>query len=169
MSSELVKYLAELRLVVGYLGEREQFGWWQSSFFIPGADAFLSPLFPRTQLLAQCSGVTQAAARVHDERIGVGNVYHLFRLPEEMEQSIHSFLQDPSSINNIKKRLIDKASALRYLREISSTDSNNKVGPIRIGSVDSLRAQKAWQKVGALYLVAFEKEQRIFPYFSDIS
>ena len=47
-----------LRTVVGYLGEREQYAWWQSSFFGPGSKTFLAPVFGRTQVLAQCAGVT---------------------------------------------------------------------------------------------------------------
>ena len=84
--------LAKMRAVVGYLGERNQSGWWQSSFFAPGSQAFLAPVFGRTRLLAQCTGVAQAAAVVHDERIGVGDVYHLFRLPEDIEQALHRAL-----------------------------------------------------------------------------
>jgi hypothetical protein len=38
--------------------------------------------------------VKEAAARVHDEYIGVGKVYHLFRLPEHIEQALHSSLRD---------------------------------------------------------------------------
>ncbi len=55
MDVELVERLAKLRLIIGYLAEREQFGWWQSSFFTQGNNAFLSPLFSRTQIVAQCN------------------------------------------------------------------------------------------------------------------
>ena len=89
----LVENLAVLRAVVAYLGERDQFAWWQSAFFGAGSALFLSPIFARTQILAQCAGAGMAAARVHDEHIGVGGVYHLFRLPEEIERSLHGALQ----------------------------------------------------------------------------
>jgi len=72
MEVELIETLVKFRLAIGYLGEREQFGWWQSSFFTQGSDAFLTPIFGRTKALAQCNGVTQAAAIIHDERIGTG-------------------------------------------------------------------------------------------------
>jgi hypothetical protein len=52
-----------------------------------------------TNYWPQCNGETHAAALVHDERIGVGNVYHLFRLPEEMEQGIHQKLHDNGLVN----------------------------------------------------------------------
>lgn len=72
--------IAAIRAAVGYLGEKDQAGWWSSSFFASTGSAFLSPIFPRTQVVAQCQGVSGAASKIHDERIGVGNVYHLFRL-----------------------------------------------------------------------------------------
>jgi hypothetical protein len=45
MESPLLDYLAKLRVVIGYLGEREQFGWWQSLFFSASSQAFLVPVF----------------------------------------------------------------------------------------------------------------------------
>ena len=101
MDADHLVTLATLRILVGYLGEREQFGWWQSAFFAPGSQAFLAPLFARTQLLAQCNGVTRAACLIHDERIGVGHVYHLFRLPEDMEQGLHGILNEEDVLSLI--------------------------------------------------------------------
>lgn len=72
METTQLQQLAILRTVVGYLGERDQSAWWQSSFFGPSSRAFLQPIFARTELLAQYNGVTRAAALVHDDRIGVG-------------------------------------------------------------------------------------------------
>ncbi len=161
--------LAQYRMVIGYLGEREQFGWWQSSFFTQGSNAFLSPVFGRTQLLAQCNGVTRAAALVHDERIGIGHVYHLFRLPEELEQGIHQALQEAQLGEVIRKIITSKDSALDYLRKNSTISNQPGVGPTRIGMIESLRDQKAWQTSAGLYLYAFENGRQIFPYFSDIS
>ena len=88
MDHNLIEHVASLRTVVGYLGEREQYAWWQCSFFGPGSKTFLAPVFGRTQVLAQAPGHARRPL-IHDERIGVGEVYHLFRLPEDMEQGIH--------------------------------------------------------------------------------
>jgi len=90
------EFLATLRATIGYLGEREQFAWWQSSFFDQGSSAFLTPVFARTHVLAQVAGVTRAAALVHDKWIGVGDAYHLFRMPEDVEQAIHRALHQPA-------------------------------------------------------------------------
>jgi hypothetical protein len=110
--------LALLRLVVGLLGEQKEPKWWPSNFFGAGSNAFLAPLFPRTLLLAQYHGVVQSAARVHDEHIGVGRVYHLFRLPEDIEYGIHAALQNgrPGSV----PELLDLAVALDRLRRVAA-------------------------------------------------
>ena len=164
MEVEFVQAIVKLRLAIGFLGEREQFGWWQSSFFTQGSDAFLSPLFGRTQVLGQCNGVTQAAAIVHDERIGIGNVYHLFRLPEEIEQKIHKELVaiNPQSIFKTKE------AAFSYLRKSSTKSGQTSIGPTRIGDKTALNDLHSWQLVSGLYLFAFEDNTEIYPYFSDI-
>jgi hypothetical protein len=41
--SDLI-FLARLRLLVGYLGEQNQFDWWSCSFFSPSSKAFLVPV-----------------------------------------------------------------------------------------------------------------------------
>jgi ATP-dependent Lon protease len=81
MESKQLEHMAAMRAVVGFLGEKGQAAWWPSSFFAPGSTAFLSLVFPRTQFVAQCLGVTAAASKVHDERIGVGQVYHPVQEP----------------------------------------------------------------------------------------
>src|SRR6266498_2626769 len=96
MESVQLEAFAAMRAVVGFLGEREQYAWWQSSFFSAQNRAFLAPVFGRTQLLAQAMGVTRAASLVHDERIGVGRVFHLFRLPEDVEERVHQTIQQPA-------------------------------------------------------------------------
>jgi len=163
MEAKQLQMLAELRMVIGYLGEREQNGWWQSSFFTQGSDAFLSPLFGRTQILAQCNGVTQAAAIKHDELIGVGNVYHLFRLPEDMEQNIHKALHEIKP----NKILVSKEAAMDYLRKDSIKPDQSSLGPTRVGDKKSLFDLKSWKLVSGLYLYVFEKGVEIYPYFTD--
>lgn len=168
MEADLIEILAKYRMVIGYLGEKAQYGWWQSSFFTQGSQAFLSPLFGRTQTLAQCNGVTRAAALVHDERIGVGHVYHLFRLPEEIEQAIHRSLQDPTLVKALQKMIIKPETALDYLCKSAVSKQSPDVGPIRMGNIEALRNTKTWQQVSGAYLYAFEQQALIFPYFTDI-
>ena len=167
MDASHLNLLATLRIIVGYLGERERFGWWPSAFFAPGSATFLAPLFARTQLLARCNGVTQAAALVHDDRIGVGQVYHLFRLPEDVEQGIHRLLSDEAVCQRVEALLAGQTTALTALRRMASQPGAENIGPTRIGSIDDLRAQEAWQAAAAHYLHAFEHGGQVFPYFMD--
>jgi hypothetical protein len=158
--------LATLRIVVGYLGEREQFGWWPSAFFASGSAAFLAPLFARTKLLAQCTGVSQAAALVHDERIGTGQVYHLFRLPEEMEQGIHQALQNPALGARITALIESKGVALAHLNQTANAQHDAGIGPTLIGRASDLRIPEVLGVIASHYHSGFATGAPTFPYFS---
>jgi hypothetical protein len=159
--------LATLRAAIGYLGEREQFSWWQSSFFSAGSQAFLAPVFGRTQVVAQCTGVTRAAGLVHDERIGVGQVFHLFRLPEDVEQGIHRALQNPAVARRITAVVEQKDVALDYLRAEGGSLPSRDVGPVRVGQQHDLHDSQRWRAVAAQYGHAFEAGVEVYPYFTD--
>ena len=165
MDTNLPKAIANLRLLVGFLGEKDQFTWWRSSFFTSSSSAFLSPLFHRTQLLAQCNGVTRAAALVHDDRIGVGHVYHLFRLPEDLEQGIHQALQELESGYKIPKAA---EQGLEHLRESALQVNKTGTGPVRVGAISDLYSIDAWKQVAGQYWNAFQEAREIFPYFADV-
>lgn len=166
MQATQVEALAILRTLVGYLGERDQHGWWQSSFFGPGSRAFLAPVFAKTQLLAQCNGVTRAAALVHDERIGVGHVYHLFRLPEDLEQSLHHTLHDPDFANKVGQLVTNQATALHALQAMSEPTTAERIGPTRIGDIQQLHTLAPWAVTAAHYAQAFARGVQSYPYFS---
>jgi hypothetical protein len=155
-----------LRTVIGYLGEKEQYNWWPSSFFSAPSSAFLAPVFNRTQSLARLSGVSRAASRVHDEYIGVGAVYHLFRLPERLEQRIVSHMQrEPDQIDMPAAR----EEALAWLHDYTDEMPVATMGPVRVGDISALQEEASWQAVAALYLYAFEMGARIYPYFRDVA
>ena len=168
METDELENLAAKRIVIGYLGEREQLGWWQSSFFTNGSDSFFSPVFARTQFLAQYNGVSHAARLVHDERIGVGHVYHLFRLPEDMEQRIHNILHSSELERAIRKIVSSKETAISYLRTSSSEGHGIKaMGPTRVGGTKNMNDIKLWSLAFGMYLHACENRLEIFPYISD--
>src|SRR5262245_17569154 len=85
--------IATLRLAVGLLGERDNAGWWASGFMAPTGAAFLTPVFGSRILQARYRGVLEVARRVHDERIGVGRVFHPFRLREVVELRVFEAVQ----------------------------------------------------------------------------
>ncbi len=97
----------------------------------------------------QCNGVTRVVALVHDECIGVGNVYHLFRLPEDLEQGIQRTLQEAESSQMIADLIASQEAALDYLDSLAGLPVEMAEGPVRI-SVERLictrrAAVQPWQ------------------------
>lgn len=156
--------LLRLRLLIGYLGEKAQFSWWQSAFLDPAASSFLTPSFPRTQRLAQYHGVVEAARRVHDEFIGVGGVYHLFRLPEELEHALHSAFEgkDPGLWFEGTK---GKEAALSSLFALAGGVPWLGEGPKTIGVLEDLYKSESISKLAGAYYAAFMAGHRSYPYF----
>ena len=159
-----INQLIQLRAYIGFLGEKDQYNWWPSSFYSATSAAFLSPVFSRTQNLARLSGVARAASRVHDEFIGVGAVYHLFRLPERLEQRIvTSIQQEPDAI----KAPADKDEALIWLKGHSDVAPSPAIGPVHVGNVEQLQNGTSWRVALGYYLAAFDTGERSYPYFRD--
>ena len=84
----IVVPIHSVRLAVGLLGERDGANWWRSGFMSPTSAAFLTPVFGSRALQARYEGVLESARRVHDDQIGVGRVFHPFRLLDAMEQPL---------------------------------------------------------------------------------
>lgn len=161
-------FLARLRLLVGYLGEQSQFTWWPSSFFAPSSKAFLFPVFVKTSLLAQYYGVKEAAARVHDNFIGIGRgVFHLFRLPETLEQDLHFLLSDNEIINQFIGDISDKSGAIEALKSYRVQGIDFSIGPVRIGGLKDIQRKEIWQAVARYYQHSFETNNRAYPFFSE--
>lgn len=167
MEVTLLTTLAQLRAAVGYLGERDQHGWWQSMFLSAGSTPFLAPVFGRTLVLARCAGTTQAAVLLHDERIGVGRVFHLFRLPEDMEQGIHHALRDPAVAPQIAATIASPDAALAYLQAEARSATGSGVGPTQVGAKTELYERKPWRTVAAHYAHAFRAQAQVYPYFTE--
>lgn len=166
MKEELVDDYLRLRILIGYLGESAQFAWWNTSFFHPSGRAFLDPIFTRTSLLAEYHGIREAARRLHDERIGVGNVFHLFRLPEEIELEIHRQLESSSNTKQFDGDLSNQEQALQSLRELAQGEKAASEGPVNIGNVN-LMTRKMIQELARPYVAAFQQRVQSFPYFME--
>ena len=164
MTSKQIKQIALLRFTIGYLGEQRK--WWNSTFCSPVSKSFLSPVFPKTFALAQLQGVSMAALRVHDEHIGIGNAFHLFRLPEDVEQKIPSMVKTEEE-NAFLTCIASQQAALDFLNENSGESDREAVGPIRVSTIASLNTSGIWREVAALYLQAFNNNEQVFPFFSD--
>lgn len=164
--NSIAKTIAELRVLVGYLGEKNQANWWTSDFFSPTGGSFLSHLFNRSLFTAQYQGVTAAAAIIHDESIGVGQIYHLFRLPIGLEQASANALNDMDFVQELQSRLSNKESAMTRLAALAEEVDQVSAGPVSMGlmsqdlEVDLLRA-------AGFYHAAFNAEVQTFPYVRE--
>ncbi|TIL20462.1 MAG: BrxE family protein [Mesorhizobium sp.] len=152
-----------IRLIVGFLGEAGQYGWWRTSFYQPSSHHFLDPIFPRTGHLAQYHGVVEAARLNHDENLSAGT-YHLFRLPEEVEQDLHALMQENAGEDAIGESLRDKASALAALKSSAHTGSARTVGPTAVGNIRDLMSPKTIRQIAGVYAMAFDQGIKSYPY-----
>ena len=152
---------------MGFLGEQSQYGWWPSAFFTASSRAFFAPIFSKTAFMAQYQGVKEAASRVHDDHIGVGRVYHLFRLPEHVEQAIFHCLQDQALIDALQDHCQDREGALESLSTLAGSHAANEEGPVLVGDIDQLLHGNTLGMLGHHYLSAFTRETRAYPYYAD--
>jgi hypothetical protein len=160
-----VRTLAALRILCAYLGEATQFNWWPTSFFTPIGLKFLEYNFPRTIVSAAVHSVSHAAKQLHDHRIGTAGSYHLFRLPHDVEQDVHSVILQASK--DVLSRLCSsRETSLEELKQIANGEHLEAVGPIRIATVCQLTSLPALHKIAAYYGCAFENETQAFPYFT---
>jgi hypothetical protein len=159
--------IAELRVLIGYLGEKEQANWWTSEFFSATASSFLAPIFNRSLFLAQYRGATAAAAKVHDEAIGVGRIYHLFRLPIGLEQASADALNDATFVQTLKCILVNRELTLARLAELAVKQEFASPGPISLGQMsEDLRAEL--QRAAGFYCSAFTAGIQTFPYLREV-
>ena len=158
--------LALLRTLVGYLGEQEQFAWWDTSSLSPVGQRFLERLFPGTALLAGVETASQAARALHDERIGRLRVFHLFRLPSTTEEVIRDHLGQVDAAD-FRAKLQSKDQALATLHELAAgLDESATSGPVRVGTIQALRRGRALERMAHVYHHAFVQGETCFPYLT---
>lgn len=169
MSRHSVADILALRFAVGYLGERGQNDWWPSGFLAATAQPFLRPVFGTAVLGAQYHGACEAARRVHDDRIGIGKVFHLFRLPDTVENDLFERLTASSEKPEFAGFFSSVDAAKAKLTEIGGDPAEISPGPRRVGETDAIEESASIAKLAACYLAAFNGEIRCFPYFSSRS
>lgn len=159
---QLLKLL-ELRLLVGYLGERANHGWWATSFFEPSSRVFLAPVFAKTAELAQYHGVVEAARQVHDEHLSVGS-YHLFRCPEEIEEDLHALMGLPAGAQIVAEVGQGQEAAADRLEQLAVRTAEAQ-GPILLGSIGEIRSDEQLKAAAGHYASAFDRGVRTYPYW----
>ncbi len=167
MKANHTHQIVGLRLAVGLLGEQEQSAWWPSGFLGRHAHAFLDPIFGGKTRMAQYHGVTEAACRIHDERIGVGRVFHLYRFPETIEQRISDAFQEGSLPEDVMRCFDSPEAADSVLVGLAKGSAAAKPGPIRFGGADMINSPDAVALLAATYRAAFHTDIRCYPYFTD--
>ncbi|MGI8544543.1 MAG: BrxE family protein [Aridibacter sp.] len=165
MAKSHIKNYLNLRLLIGFSGEKAE--WWSTNFFTESYESFLQPVFPKATRLARYHGVIEAARRVHDDLVGVGNAYHLFRLPENIEQDLHQTLVQKQADKDFFGGFNSQESAFKLLQEFSDGEGIANEGPILIGKTNTISTEKSVQLLSQLYLSAFQKGIISFPYFTD--
>jgi hypothetical protein len=157
-------FLVDLRILVLALGEAPHAGWWKSQFLSSVGLRFLERLYPRTTFAAAVDSATRAACSVHDSAIGRGSVFHLFRLPRQIERTIETSLIDQSSEYALRfQPLLNNQVALLGVLEplAGQLPTGVPAGPVRIDG-DGEQLARA---MAALYLTAFRADKQVFPYF----
>jgi hypothetical protein len=163
MTASSLPAILKTRLLVGYLGERAQYGWWPTAFYEASGRLFLEPVFSKTSRLAQYHGALEAARRLHDEHLNVGS-YHLFRLPEEVEQDLHNLVQRPEADEFLLQEMRSMDTALGALKHLAGTVSGKSVGPTAIGKIGELDAPNTAKAIAAAYVSAFSQDAKTYPY-----
>lgn len=163
MKESYLSTLLEMRLLVGFLGERAQCAWWPTAFYESSSRLFLEPVFSKTSRLAQYHGVLEAARRLHDEHLNVGS-YHLFRLPEEIEQDLHSLMQTCASEELAIQAPREKEAALESLTRLAGASAPANTGPTSVGNIKDIDSVDALQAIARTYLSAFSQGTKAYPY-----
>ena len=158
--SELIEQFILLRLQVAYAGEASKPSWWPSACLSAGAALDFKALFADAAPAVAWQLSSQAACQAHDKWLS-GMDYHLFRLPEGLEEAIyHTGLQLSSG----------QAQALLAQKEALLTETEAMgaavTGPHRLGSSADLLTGNALPALRACYAAAFSQAAQVFPYFT---
>ena len=160
--SELLK----LRLIVGYLGEQPRYSWWSTVLFEPASRMFLAPVFPKTALLAQYTGVVEAAGKLHDEHLSGGS-FHLFRQPETIEQDLYQLMKEQGMDAELSQALKSKEEALQLLQSMATQPSAINEGPQCIGRMKDGNFVEYLKLVAGAYFYSFNENIRSYPYWAE--
>ena len=157
--------LVRLRILIGFLGQKNQLAWWDCSFMDPTGIQFLETTFPRSARSAALRSVSEAACRVHDQALGRIGSFHLFRLPIAIEDRLEeaaTAIADSLDADLISSR----EAALAALHPLAEATIKAPVGPVQIGVERKILSRTSISELAAHYSSAFESGIQCFPYFA---
>lgn len=163
MTTRTLTTILNIRLLVGFLGERAQNAWWPTSFYEKSSRLFLEPVFSGAFHLAQYHGVLEAARRLHDEHLSVRS-FHLFRLREEVEQDLHKMVQSPEVDYPCLQITHTMETAIELLKHLAGGRTANTIGPATVGHIRDLDSADTLEVMAGAYLSAFNQNARTYPY-----
>ena len=105
----------------------------------------------------------EAARRLHDEHLSVGS-YHLFRLPEELEQDLHATVQSSVGEELASQAPKSKEAAIDALKRLAAPGRAPSVGPTAVGGIKDLDSTDTLKAIAAAYLSAFTQNAKTYPY-----
>jgi hypothetical protein len=167
MPSEQTNYLLQLRVLVLALGEAPHAGWWKSQFLTPTGLNYLSRLYPRSSFAAAVRSAGEAARLVHDSSIGVGQVFHLFRLPLDEERRLETALQEIGAElqAELAPLLPQHEQLLARLEQLADgRPARATAGPQEVGRLRDWHTGKLLSPMAGMYAAAFQGGTRVFPY-----
>lgn len=135
-------------------------------FYDASSRLFLEPVFSKTSKMAQYHGVLEAARRLHDEHLSVGT-YHLFRLPEEIEQDLHTLVQSKENMLD-EQAYRSKEVALEALQRLATPSTRIlNVGPTAMGNIIDIDSADTLRAIADAYLSAFSHNAKTYPYLME--
>lgn len=152
--------LAKLRLSVLAAGEALPSKCWDSTGLSKAGQADLVVMFPRTSILAAATHAAELARAHHDKYTRATGIYHLFRLPTELESKIHREMVD-----SIPNDFDVHANIWGELGELPTTSADAEEGPVNLNAL-KLSTNKDIAKLGANYKAAFDEGLSCIPYFT---
>ena len=157
--AELVEQFLLLRLQVASAGEASVPAWWPTTCLTTDAALDFKHLFADAAPAVAWQLSSQAACQAHDKWLS-GMDYHLFRLPEGLEEAIyHTGLQLP--VAQAQQWLTEKTAFAT-----ATANTAPATGPQRLGSSADLLSGAALPALRACYGAAFQGGVQVFPYFT---
>ena len=119
-------------------------------------------------MLARYHGVCEAAMLVHDEHIGVGANYHLYRMPDSAERAAAKALADTDFQQQLIEVVLGSSEAAQTrLDELATTETNKVEGPVVLGSYADTDLKQLLSQCASHYLRAFQEGYKCFPYMRE--
>ncbi len=161
-SKRFVKHYLMLRRLVAFLGEKNQYSWWSTTALNATGAKYHAMLFPRTSGLSTLAQVSQSARNHHDQSISSSHSFHLFRLPNELEESLFRSAAEAPAVADLSKE-----KALNELELLAGQKEYDADGPVQIGNLSQIRSPKSIEAIAGYYLRAFRSGKTIIPFFAD--